>query len=101
MKKHIGRFFKRIGETFDPSVKACLPMKEQRTLIGMVCFGNAGFSRIAVDEIRKTATEQFDLAIVIAKPGDQLTHNWAETERVKYGAHLIFHYDTNRGFPAS
>lgn len=42
-----------------------------KTLIGIVSYGNLDFLKLALRGIRETVTKQADVAVVVAKPGDQ------------------------------
>lgn len=67
-----------------------------RTLIGIVTFGNANFTRLAVQEIRKTVKEPYELLLVIGLPGDLDTLALANEMQVPFVTH-----HQNKGFPAS
>lgn len=41
-----------------------------KTLIGIVSYGNLDFLKLALRGIRETVTKQADVAVVVAKPGD-------------------------------
>ncbi|GEM_PF-2626296 len=67
------------------------------TLIGIVTFGNLDFTKLAVRAIRETVSEPVDICIVVGKPDDHATMDWAITMP---SLTWIVH-EKNRGFPAS
>jgi len=68
-----------------------------KLLIGMVTFGNLGFTKMAVRSIRETVKTPHNILIVVGKPGDTETMEWVKGQRDIFG---IPHKD-NLGFPAS
>lgn len=69
-----------------------------KTALGIVTFGNAGFTRLALDELLKTVTHAVDVCLVVGKPGDVETANMARTHRTHP---FVIVHATNKGFPAS
>lgn len=67
-----------------------------KTLIGMVTFGNLEFTKLAVRGIRETAKEPVDIFLIVGKPGDDATADWAREEGI-----LALRHSDNFGFPAS
>ncbi len=49
-----------------------------KTLVGIGTFGNLGFTKLAVESIQKTIKKHdYEILIVVGKPGDTETLNWA------------------------
>lgn len=74
------------------------------TVIGLVTFGNIDFTKLAVRSIRETYTgnpDDLEIAMVVGKPGDEETLQWAKDERVKDRHFHWMSHTTNRGFAAS
>lgn len=67
-----------------------------RTLIGIVTFGNSHFTRLAIEEVRRTATRPVDLFCIVGKPNDMGQAQMLDAMRVKFIVH-----GSNIGFPAS
>lgn len=70
-----------------------------KTLIGIVTFGNVGFTKLAVNSVLETAGEYItkdDIFLVVGKPDDLETLVF-----VKEGGHPHIIHTTNKGFPAS
>jgi len=67
-----------------------------KTLIGISSYGNIDFTRLAVRSIRETAAKDVEVLIVVGKPGDDETKQFAQ----QLADHVIVH-DRNWGFPAS
>lgn len=67
-----------------------------KTLVGIVTFGNADFTKIAVNSIKETATKPLDFFIVVGKPGDNETKEWCLANDIPCMVH-----NENHGFPAS
>lgn len=67
-----------------------------RTLIGISTYGNLPFTRLAVRSIRETASKDVKVLIVVGKPDDTETLEFAHEN-----ADLVIHHDRNWGFPAS
>lgn len=73
-----------------------------KTLIGICTFGGINFSKLAYRSIMETASEPVDVAIIVGKPGDVQTGEWA-TELAKHSTHRVhvcFH-KINLGFPVA
>lgn len=67
-----------------------------KIVVGICTFGNKEFTEITVNSIRETAKIPVDFFLVIGKPGDTETLEWANSEGIPCKVH-----ETNRGFPAS
>lgn len=67
-----------------------------RTLIGISTFGNLPFTRLAVRSIRETAKKDVSILIVVGKPDDAETLEFA-----RQNADIVIHHQRNWGFPAS
>lgn len=67
-----------------------------KTIIGISTFGNLSFTRLAVRSIRETVNRDVSVLIVVGKPDDQETLEFA-----KEHADQVIHHDRNWGFPAS
>lgn len=68
-----------------------------KTLIGIVTFGNLEFTKLTVQSIKDTTTSDYDMFIVVGKPGDTETIDWLNSETdITYKIH-----DQNMGFPYS
>lgn len=66
------------------------------TLIGISTFGNLPFTRLAVESIRNTATKSVKVMIVVGKPGDTETLEYAMSN-----ADIVLRHDRNMGFPVA
>lgn len=72
-------------------------MNHSRTLIGIVTFGNFEFTRLAIEEIRRTVkNHHYAIMVIIGKPGDQETRNYLTQNQ-----HSYIEHKSNLGFPAS
>lgn len=67
-----------------------------KNLIGMVTFGNIAFTQLAIQGIRETVKEPYDLFLIVGKPEDEATVGWLQREGIPHIAH-----DYNYGFPYS
>jgi GT2 family glycosyltransferase len=67
-----------------------------KTYIGIVTFGNLPFTKLAYQSILETVESQYEVCIVVGKPGDEATIEWAKSINLPYMIHSI-----NLGFPAS
>lgn len=68
-----------------------------RTLVGIVTFGNLEFTKLSVESIRDTSREKLDFFLIVGKPGDTDTIDWVQTQPdIAYKIH-----DRNMGFPYS
>lgn len=67
-----------------------------KNLIGFVTFGLTQFSKLAVQSIRDTVKNNYDLFVVVGKPGDIETIDWVTSEGIPCKVH-----SENMGFPAS
>ncbi len=66
------------------------------TLIGISTFGNLPFTRLAVRSVRETATKDVRILIVVGKPDDTETLEFAQEH-----ADMVIKHDRNWGFPVS
>jgi GT2 family glycosyltransferase len=63
----------------------------------MVTFGLTQFTKLAIDSIRATVKNPYEIFVVVGKPGDSETLNWLATEpNIKFKVHT-----ENMGFPSS
>lgn len=67
-----------------------------KTLIGIATFGGVGFTRLAIQSIINTVGNNYNIYLVVGKPGDYDTINLANEFKIEYTAHEI-----NWGFPKS
>lgn len=67
-----------------------------KTLIGIVSFGNLNFTRLTIEEIKKTTTKSIDFFIVVGKPGDWETIDYLVAQGIPHIVH-----NENYGFPYS
>jgi GT2 family glycosyltransferase len=67
-----------------------------KNLFGFVTFGNLAFSQLAVKSLRETVKSEYDIFVVVGKPGDWATKEWLEKEGI---AHVM--HTENMGFPYS
>jgi len=68
-----------------------------KNLFAFVTFGGLEFTKLAVQSIRETVANPYDLFAIVGKPGDNETRDWLVSERIShYGV-----YDRNMGFPYS
>lgn len=68
-----------------------------KNLFAFVTFGLPQFSKLAVESIRETVKNDYDIFTIVGKPGDSETLNWLSTEPdIKFKVHT-----ENMGFPAS
>lgn len=67
-----------------------------KTLIGIVTFGNLEFTRLTIEEIRRSTKSPFDLFVVVGKPDDSDTAAWLQSQGIPNLRHA-----GNNGFPAS
>ena len=63
----------------------------------MVTFGGLEFSKLAVQSIRETVANPYDLFAIVGKPGDNETRDWLMSERIPHYGIM----DRNMGFPSS
>jgi len=68
----------------------------KKTFIGIVTFGNINFTRLAIQSIKETVQSFYDIVLVIGKPDDIVTLNFAKENKINYIVHK-----ENKGFPAS
>lgn len=70
---------------------------KNRILVGMCTYGGeTSFSKLAIQSMRDTSTEELDYFVIVGKPGDKKTIAWLEEEGIPYKAHT-----ENMGFPYS
>lgn len=62
-------------------------------LICVATFGLIEFSKICIEYIQKTVTSEYDLLVIVGKPGDNETIKYLEYNNIKYISH-----DKNYGF---
>ena len=67
-----------------------------KNLIGMVTFGNLPFTQLAIQSFEETIKNPFDIFIVVGKPGDIATDEWADVQGISHVVH-----NENFGFPYS
>lgn len=67
-----------------------------KNLFGFVTFGLTQFSKLAVQSIRDTVTNPYDIFVIVGKPGDIETKEWLKSEGIPHKVHT-----ENMGFPAS
>jgi GT2 family glycosyltransferase len=75
------------------------PTKEKqmnKTLIGIVSFGNIEFTKLTINSIKETTKNEIDFFVVVGKPGDTATEEWLESEKI---SHIV--HEQNWGFPIS
>lgn len=65
-----------------------------KVLIGICTYGILDFTKLTIKHMKKTIQHDVDYCLVVGKPGDYETIQWALGE----GLHLIIH-DKNYGFP--
>lgn len=71
--------------------------EKNRTLCAMVTYGGKlNFSKLAIQSMRDTSTEELDYFVIVGKPGDKKTIAWLEEEGIPYKVH-----EENMGFPYS
>jgi GT2 family glycosyltransferase len=68
-----------------------------KNLFAFCTFGLTQFSKLAVESIRNTVKNEYDIFIIVGKPGDSETLNWLATEpNIKFKVHT-----ENMGFPVA
>ena len=67
-----------------------------KTFIGLVTFGNLPFSKLTYQSILDTVESPYQVCIVVGKPGDNETIQWANNLNLPHIVH-----DINYGFPYS
>lgn len=67
-----------------------------KTLIGIVTFGGLKFTKLAIEGVRDTVKNPYELFCVVGKPDDKETLAYFEKEKIPHILH-----ETNWGFPAS
>lgn len=67
-----------------------------KTLISCVTFGNLQFTKLAIESIKETTKNTYDLYVIVGKPDDIDTVEWLHDQNIPYKVH-----DKNYGFPAS
>lgn len=65
-----------------------------KTFVGIVTFGNLPFTKLTYKSILDTSN--LDVCIIVGKPGDSQTAEWASRNNIPHIVH-----DYNKGFPAS
>jgi len=64
--------------------------------VGMATYGNLKYTKLAYNSLVEHTDTEFDIYIVIGKPGDQETLDWVIAKDIPYILHGI-----NKGFPYS
>lgn len=64
--------------------------------VGMVTYGNLKYTKITYSSLHRNSNIDIDLVIVIGKPDDKETLEWAIDNSIPYILH-----DKNKGFPVS
>lgn len=67
-----------------------------KNLFAFVTYGCLEFTKLAVQSIRDTVTNEYDLFAIRGKPGDEETREWLLSEKIPHIVH-----NKNMGFPAS
>lgn len=67
-----------------------------KNLFAMVTFGLAQFTKLAIDSIRETVKNPYEIFVVVGKPGDEETKQLLREEKIPY-----FIHSENMGFPFS
>lgn len=67
-----------------------------QTFIGIVTFGNLPFTKLTYQAILDTVKSPYKVCIVVGKPGDGDTVNWAASQGLPHIVHSV-----NHGFPYS
>ena len=68
-----------------------------RLPVGIVTFGNLKYTKITYDSLLESTNIDLDIAIVVGKPNDTETINWA----VENDISMASIHSKNKGFPAS
>lgn len=73
-----------------------------KTLIGIVSYGGLPFLRMLIREIHATTTREVDIAVVVAKPGDEEMLEYLRTSgRDADHPIIVLKHAINFGFPSS
>ena len=72
-----------------------------KTLIGIVTFGNAQFTKLTIESIRATTKADIQFAVIIGKPGDTETQGVLANQIEQYGDVSVKTHEKNMGFPFS
>jgi len=79
-------------------------MTMNKTLVGIVTFGNLPFTKLAVESVRATAPG-VDLCVIVGKPGDTETAQWLRREMhapaMGESKLILYEHTQNIGFAAS
>lgn len=67
-----------------------------KNLLSFVTFGGLRFSKLALQGIKETVKSNYDVFVVVGKPGDWETKEWLESENIPHVMHT-----ENMGFPFS
>jgi len=65
-----------------------------KTLVGLVAFGNLQFTKLTIEEIKRTTTRPIEFFVVSGKPGDKETVQYLVNNSIPHTVHA-----TNLGFP--
>ena len=72
-----------------------------KTVIGIVTFGNAQFTKLTIESIRATTKSEIHFAIIVGKPGDTETEAMLANQLDQFGDVSVKAHDRNMGFPYS
>lgn len=74
-----------------------------KTIIGICTFGNLRFSELTVNSVFETVKEHdVEIALIVGKPGDAETLEWAKQKRESSGGRLHYlPHKQNMGFPSA
>lgn len=67
-----------------------------RTLLGISTYGNLSFTRLAIQSVRETAKKDVKILVVVGKPDDVETLEFAHDN-----VDMVIKHDRNWGFPVS
>lgn len=67
-----------------------------KNLLAFVTFGGLKFSQLVLKGIKETVHNNYDVFVVVGKPGDRETRRWLELEKIPHAIH-----EENMGFPFS
>lgn len=71
-------------------------MINQTTLFAMCTFGGLEFTKLAVQSIRETVKNPYEIFVIVGKPGDTDTLDYLNQEGISYKVHT-----ENLGFPVA
>jgi GT2 family glycosyltransferase len=67
-----------------------------KTLFGFVTFGGIEFTKLLIESIKNTVKNEYDIFVIVGKPGDKETINFLTGEGIPFKVHT-----ENMGFPYS